>query len=72
MGEEVQPLAQQAVDLLGRQAVADLLKPLGIGAAEHTIVEGLIGDALSLATLPEPALLRPLAEYERAAGGGWS
>jgi hypothetical protein len=36
MGEEVPPLAQQAVDLLGRQVVADLLKPLGIGAAEHT------------------------------------
>ena len=48
MGEEVQPLAQQAVDLLGRQAVADLLKPLGIGAAQHTIVERLIGDALAL------------------------
>ena len=48
MGEKAQPLAQQAVDLLGRQAVADLLKPLGIGAAEHTIVEGLIGDALPL------------------------
>ena len=48
MGEKVQPLAQQAVDLLRRQAVADLLKPLGIGAAEHTIVERLIGDALPL------------------------
>jgi hypothetical protein len=24
------------------------------------------------ATMPEPALLRPLAEYERAVGGGWS
>ena len=36
MGEEVQPLAQHAVDLLGRPVVADLLKPLGIGAAEHT------------------------------------
>ena len=29
MGEKAQPLAQQAVDLFGRQAVADLLKPLG-------------------------------------------
>jgi hypothetical protein len=37
---------QQAVDLLGRQAVPDLLKPLGIGAAGHTIVEGLIRDVL--------------------------
>jgi len=48
MGEEAQPLAQQAVDLVGRQAVADLLKPLRVGAAEHAIVERLIGDALSL------------------------
>jgi hypothetical protein len=29
--------------------------------------------ALSAAmVLPEPTLLRPLAEYERVAGGGWS
>jgi len=48
MGEEAQPLAQQAVDRLGRQAVADLLKPLGVGAAQHPIVERLIGDALPL------------------------
>jgi hypothetical protein len=48
MGEEAQPLAQQTVDLVRRQAVANLLKPLRVGAAKHTIVEGLIGDALPL------------------------
>jgi hypothetical protein len=47
MEQEVQPLAQQPVDLLGRQAVADLLQPPGVGATEHAIVERLIGDALT-------------------------
>ncbi|HVH83195.1 MAG TPA: IS21 family transposase, partial [Steroidobacteraceae bacterium] len=31
-----------------------------------------VGGALPASTAPPPALLRPLAEYERAAGGGWS
>jgi hypothetical protein len=26
---------------------------------------------VALPAVPEPALLRPLAEYERVAGGGW-
>ena len=30
------------------------------------------GTELAAVALPEPALLRPLAEYERAVGGGWS
>jgi hypothetical protein len=28
--------------------------------------------AAAVTALPEPALLRPLAEYERVAGAGWS
>jgi hypothetical protein len=31
-----------------------------------------VGGALPASTAPPPALLRPLAKYERAAGGGWS
>ena len=46
-----QPLAQQRVDLRRRQAVAELLQPLGIGAGANAVVESLEGDAL-LGQLP--------------------
>src|ERR1700730_12304890 len=48
VGEGAPPLARQGVDRLARQAVADLAKPLGVGAAQHPIGERLIGDALPL------------------------
>jgi hypothetical protein len=35
-------------------------------------VAGVAPPASAAVAAPEPALLRPLAEYERAIGGGWS
>src|SRR6202035_1613318 len=43
--EQAQPFAQKAVDLLRREAVADLLQPRGGGTTKHAIVQRLEGDA---------------------------
>jgi hypothetical protein len=45
--QQTQPLAQQGVDLLCREAIADLLQPRGIGAAQDPIVERREGDAFA-------------------------
>jgi hypothetical protein len=42
MRKQTQPFAQKAVDLLDREAVADLLQAFRLGTAEDPIVEGLI------------------------------
>ena len=47
MWQQAQPFAQQAVDLLGREAVADLLQACRIGTAQNAIVERLEGDAFA-------------------------
>ena len=44
--QKPQPFAQQCVDLGGREALADLLQALGIGAVQDAIVERLKSDAL--------------------------
>jgi hypothetical protein len=41
MRQQAQPLAQQGIDLLCREAVADLLQPFGVSAAQDAIVERL-------------------------------
>src|SRR5712671_3738564 len=46
MGQQAQPLAQQGIDLLRREAVADLLQTFGVGAAQDAIVERLERNAL--------------------------
>ena len=51
-----------------RQRIIDPAHFHGVAGVTRPVT----GAAPALATLPEPALLRPLAEYERAAGGGWS
>ena len=51
MRQSRQPLAQQRVDLGGRQSVAELLQTLGVGTAQNAVVEGLEGDAF-LGQLP--------------------
>jgi len=45
MGQPRQPFAQQAVDLLVVQAVADALQRLGVGARQHAVVQRLERDA---------------------------
>ena len=45
--QQAQPFAQQTVDLLGREAVADLLQARGLGAAENAVVERREGDAFA-------------------------
>lgn len=45
MWQQAQPLAQKAVDLLRREAVADPLQSRGRRTAEHAIVERFEGDA---------------------------
>jgi hypothetical protein len=49
---------QRIVDPAHFHGVAGVARPLGA--------------VMPVAAAPPPALLRPLAEYERAAGGGWS
>lgn len=51
MGQPRQPLAQQPVDLLVVQAVADALQRLGVGAGQHPVVQRLELDA-ALGKLP--------------------
>jgi len=46
VGQIVQPLADQALDLDGAKSVGDLLKPGGINAAQEAVVQGFVGDAL--------------------------
>src|SRR5258708_31502938 len=69
MREQTQPLAQKAVDLLRRQAIADLLHPLRLGAAEDAIVERLESDAF-LGELPLGVFVAVQAELgiEREVG----
>ena len=43
--QSCQPLAQQAVDLLVVQAIADALQRLGVGTRQHPVVQRLEGDA---------------------------
>ena len=57
-GQFAQPRRQRIVDAAHFHGVAGVAPP--------------VGGALPASTAPPPALLRPLAEYERAAGGGWS
>ena len=45
--QAIQPLAQQPLDRFRRQAVANLLQTLGIGAVLDAIVERLKGDAFA-------------------------
>ena len=46
MGQQAQPLAQQGIDLLRREAVADLLQAFRVGAAQDAVVERLERNAL--------------------------
>ena len=50
---------QRIVDPAHFHGVAGVARPVSVAAP-------------AVAAPPEPALLRPLAEYERVAGGGWS
>jgi transposase len=50
-----------------RQRIVDPAHFHGVAGVARPVV-----GALPASTAPPPALLRPLAEYERAAGGGWS
>ena len=59
--EQAQPLAQKAVDLLRREAVADLLQSHGGRTAEHAVVERLEFDAF-LRQLPLGVLVAVQAE----------
>ena len=45
MRQPLGPLLPEGLDLGGRQAIADLLKPLGIGATANAVVERFEGDA---------------------------
>lgn len=45
MGQPRQPLAQQPVDLLVVQSIADALQRLGVGAGQHPVVQRLELDA---------------------------
>ena len=45
--QAIQPLAQQPLDRFRRQAVANLLQTLGIGAVMDAVVERLKGDAVA-------------------------
>jgi len=65
--QQAQPFAQQTVDLLGREAVADLLQADRLGAAQNAVVERFEGDASSgkltfgIFMTIEPPLSRGLA-----------
>ena len=61
MGQPRQPLPQQRVDLGGREAVAELLQPSGVGAAQDAVVQGLEGDPF-LGQLPLDVLVAVDAE----------
>ena len=51
-----------------RQRIVDPTHFHGVAGVARSV-----GAVMPAATVPpQPALLRPLAEYERAAGGGWS
>jgi len=51
-----------------RQRIVDATHFHGVAGVARPV--GAVMPAASAP--PQPALLRPLAEYERAAGGGWS
>ena len=64
MGQTAEPFAQEAVDLLGRQPVADRLGLLRVGAGQDAVVERLEVDALS-SQLPLEILVAVDAEPSR-------
>ena len=45
MWQQAQPFAQQAIDLRGREAIADLLQACRIGTAQNAVIERFEGDA---------------------------
>ena len=45
--QQAQPFAQQSVDLLGREAIADVLQADRVGAAQNAVVEGFKGNAFA-------------------------
>jgi hypothetical protein len=53
-----------------RQRITDTAHLAGVAGASGAVRREAVPRQPS-ALPPEPGLLRPLAEYERAAGGGW-